>query len=147
MKKILALAGLLALSCAGVEAQAGFTPTYEVGYSTFATVALHCTTGTAIQVNGTRPSGFTDNVAGYRIQNHNATSKTYFGGVFVAIPGATVTNGAASGEYLAAGGGSGTWHLGKNPQLSGQPITPLYCICESAAGANSCVITVTWFGY
>lgn len=137
----------LGLMFASSQAQAADGKgTYDVGYSTFVPVGIICTTGTVRQLNATRPTGFTHNIAGYRIQNHDSADSVYIGTVRVSSgTNGTDTHVATLGERLAAGA-SGVWHVFRDRKDSNNN-TPIYCLAADAAGAAGAVVTVTWFGY
>ena len=134
--KRLALAVILV--CLGAKAHAAQS-VFDIGYSTFAVSAVGVTTGTVVQINVSRPTGFSANVAAYRLVNQDATYAIWCGGSAVAISGAN------RGEKLAAGA-SVVWPIGKN--LTDGTLTPIYCIADSAATATSLPqLSIVWFGH
>lgn len=140
MKLILIFA---ALSLFGGEARAE-TPTYEVAYSSFASVGVRCSTGTVIQINLTRPAGFSANVAGYRFLNQ-ASDASWIGGASVSTATANGDNLDNLGEKLASGSSS-VFQVFKDYRRNGS-IVPVYCKAADALGANGAVLSVVWFGY
>ena len=146
IKKIFWMA--LGLMLMGVKAQAGELVT-DVGYSSFSVVGFRCSTGAiAGQINLTRPTGFSANVGGYRIQNQDSAEAVWIGGVNVSTMPAVVTaaNIATLGERIPSYGNSPVT-LGKDYSRSTSPLAPIYCKAEDAAGAGGVVVSVFWFGY
>lgn len=148
MKKLLGLL-LLAVAMLGLSpgrARAQSQPTFEIGYTTWTTVGVPCSTGTAIQLNGTRPTGFVQNVAGYFIQNQDATDSIWLGdSPSVSTHTATAAALAALGLRLIAGD-SYPIHLSKRRD-SGIGLVPIYCKAADAAGTSGAAMNVTWFGF
>lgn len=146
IKKIFWMAlGLMLIS---VKAQAGELIT-DVGYSSMSVVGFRCSTGAVNgQINLTRPTGFSANVGGYRIQNQDSADDVWIGGVSVSSMPAVVTaaNIANLGEKIAAGGNSPVT-LGKDFSRSPVPLAPIYCKAADSAGADGVVVSVFWFGY
>jgi len=118
-------------------------PSYEVGYTTTVPRGVIVTTGTVVQLNGTRPTGFTARVAGYRIQNQDAASSIWIGGVSVSTSAAGL---ATLGEKLGPGADI-VFHLGVDVARSGLPLSPIYAMAADGAGADAVLVSVTWFGY
>lgn len=147
MKNIF-LAMVAALTLCASEASAA--PAFEIGYSTFATAGIRCSSGTAIQINLNRPTGFLASVAGYRVFNADSADSVWLGGVSVSTLPATAIN--ASHTFTNLGeevkpAASAPWPLGKDYGRGGVPLVPLYCKASDDAGAAGAVISVTWFGY
>lgn len=122
--------------------------TFEIAYSSFASVGVKCSTGTQVRINATRPTGFTSNIAGYRIINQNATYAAFLGGPSVSTSTAGT---AAANDYANLGErvgprASDPFPVGKG-YISTGGLVPVYCMCEDAAGANGCILSVVWFGY
>lgn len=143
MRALILFIFAVVLSCG--EAWAGEQPVFDVGYSSIAVVGVRCSTGTAIRVNATRPTGFTANLAGYRIQNQDGADAVWIGGVSVSSDtsaGGALTN---LGEQLTAGS-SGPYGIAKDYR-SAAGLIPLYCLAADAAGAAGAVLSVVWFGY
>ena len=143
MRALILFIFAVVLSCG--EAQAGEQPTFEVGYSSFAVVGVRCSTGTAIQINATRPTGFTATPAGYRVQNQDSADTVWIGGVSVSSD--TSTGGALTnlGEQLT-NGSSGPYGVAKDYR-SAAALVPVYCLAADAAGSAGAVLSVVWFGY
>jgi hypothetical protein len=142
-KAIFAL--LFALGFCATDAQAGDQPTYEVGYASHAVTGVRCSTGTAIQINSTRPTGFKANVAGYRIGNQ-CSSSIWLGNINVStgtVVGDSLTN---LGEQVGAGA-SAPYSFGKSYLTTSVPLIPIYCKAADGAGSAGCVISVLWHGY
>ena len=135
---LLAVVGLAALPGLA-QAQAMF----HVGYTTHGAVNVVCTTGTVVQTNATRPTGWGGRAVGYRVQNQDAGDAVWLGGVTISTHAAS----AAGGEMLGPGspGDSAVWMLGYDTRRSAE--VPLYCKAADAAGAAGALISVTWFGY
>lgn len=146
MKKyaLMMLFGIFALA-SGPNAAEAAQPTYEIGYTTTTPKGVICTTGTVVQLNATRPTGFVARVAGYRIQNQSSSS-VWIGGAQVSTHTATAAALAVLGEKLVAGANV-TFHLGYDAGRTGLPLTPIYCRAEDAAGSSAAVMSVAWFGY
>lgn len=140
MKKLLLLAGMLLYA-----GSAHATPSFEVGYSTGLPRGVFCTTGTAVQINATRPAGFFGKVAGYRVQNQDSADSVWIGGVSVSSTSTTSTDLAVLGERLVAGA-DGTYMLGVDYQGGGIEV-PLYCRAADAAGTAAALLSIFWFGY
>lgn len=141
MGALLALVGLFGAP----EAKAG--PSFEVGYTTFAVTGVICSTGTRVQINATKPGNMSGVVVGYRVQNQDATSAVWLGGISVSTH---ATNGAATplstlGEKLTAGANA-PWALGKDPNRASVPLVPIYCLAADAATSGA-LLSVLWFGY
>ena len=139
MKRI--LMGLALAVFAGVSnAHAGGkTPTYEIGYSTFATVSVICTTGTAVNISTTPYTPQAQGPwAGFVVENQDSADTVWFGDD-------KVNAAVGSGLRLAP---AGTWsvHLGK-AKKSPNWLTPFYCEADSAAGAAGVQLLMFWFGY
>ena len=134
MKKLLLLAGML--FCAG---SAHAESVFDVGVTSHGVTGVACTTGTVVQINATRPTGFTSKVTAWRVQNQD-------GGDAVWIGGPAVSSSALSGlgGRLVAGDDA-VFGLGYNPVLSANPA--LYCLAANAAGAAAATLSVEWFGY
>lgn len=121
--------------------------TLVIGYSQLAITGFRCSSGTvSAQVNASRPSGFTGNVAKYRITNEDATNAVWIGGASVSTATANGDSLANLGEKIAAGN-SVDLEVGKNYASSGVPLVPFYCKAADAAGAAGIVISVRWLGY
>lgn len=139
---------VLWLAIMGGNAMAGEIIT-DVGYSTFAVVGVKCSSGAvAVQLNATRPTGFSANVGGYRIQNQDSADAVWIGGVSVSTMPAvlTATNFADLGERIPSYGNSPV-SLGKDYSRATAPLAPIYCRAEDAAGAAGVIVSVFWFGY
>lgn len=139
---------VLGLALLGGESWAGQNFT-DVGYSSVAVVGVKCSSGAvAVQLNATRPTGFSANVGGYRIQNQDSADAVWVGGVSVSTMPAvlTATNFANLGERIPSYGNS-PFSLGKDYSTGAVPLAPLYCRAEDAAGAAGVIVSVVWFGY
>ena len=144
IKRLLGLAVLALVACAGT-AKASDTPTYEIGYSSFGTRGVVCSTGTASQINLTAPVGFKSRVAGYRIQNQDSSKTVWLGGVSVS---SSATNNNSTdlsnlGEQLISGANA-PWGFGRDYSLSAQ--VPIYCKAQDSA-TSGVLLSVIWFGY
>ena len=139
LKKLLfSLALLLGASgAARAEGEAYF----HVGYSSTALTGVRCSSGTVVQLNATRPTGYKAKVVGYRVQNQS-TGSIWIGGISVS------TNVVANlGEMLGAGtpGDSGVWMAGYDYRRNAD--VPLYCRAADNLGAAGGSISVSWWGY
>ena len=114
--------------------------TFTVGYSTFAPRGVICSSGVVTQLNATRPTGFKGAVAGYRIQNQDATNATWIGGPAVSTAIASLAN---LGAKLGAGD-SGVWQVGYDADRAA--LVPLYCR-NADADTDGIVVSVEWFGF
>ena len=137
---------VLGLALLGGNAKAGENIT-DVGYSSFSVTGVKCSSGpVAVQLNATRPTGFSANVGGYRIQNQDSADAVWIGGPSVStstLAGDGITN---LGERIPSYGNSPV-SLGKDYSRGAVPLAPIYCRAEDAAGAAGVVISVFWFGY
>lgn len=142
MRKLLAVAAFLGALLAAPRADAA-NSIMDVGYSTFSAKGITCSTGTVIQINASRPTGFTSNIAGYRIQNQDSADPVWIGDVNVSS--STVAN---LGEMLNGGspGDSVVYPVGKD-YASDSQLVKVYCIAANGAGAAGATISVIWFGY
>ena len=120
------------------------TGVFEVSYPTHAVTGVTCSTGTVIQWNATRPTGFGGKVAGYRLQNQDSADSVWIGGITVSTSAAT-----ALGTQLAGGapGDSAVWMVGYDYSRSTPVNSPMYCRAADAAGAAGVLVSVEWFGY
>ena len=145
MKKLMWAVLALVLMGIASPSMAATDPTFEVGYSSFATKGVVCSTGTITQINATRPTGFSANIAGYRIQNQDSSNAVWLGGVSVSSATTTAALRANLGEKLNADA-SVAWALGKDYSRATVPTVPLYCLAADAAtsGVN---LSLVWFGY
>lgn len=136
----------LGLMLLGVKAQAGELIT-DVGYSSFSVTGVKCSSGAvAVQLNASRPAGFSANVGGYRIQNQDSADAVWIGGPSVStstVVGDSITN---LGERIPSYGNSPVT-LGKDYSRGASPLAPIYCRAEDAAGAAGVIVSVFWFGY
>ena len=129
-----------------MSAQASPEPSYEIGYTSAIPTGVRCTTGTVVQINLTRPTGFNAIVAGYRVQNQDDADAVWIGGVSVSTYSATAAALTALGEKLTAGS-DGTYPLGRDYNNGTAARIPLYCRAADAAGAAGAILSVYWFGY
>lgn len=134
MKKLLLLVGILFLA-RSARAEAVF----DVGVTSHAVTGVVCTTGTVVQINLTRPTGFASKVTGWRVQNQDSGDSAWIGGLSVS------TSAASNLGFRLVAGDDVTYPLGYNPINSAEP--PLYCRAEDAAGAAAVLLSVEWFGY
>lgn len=145
IKKLWMALGLMLL---GGNAMAGELIT-DVGYSSFSVVGIKCSSGAvAVQLNASRPAGFSANVGGYRVQNQDSADAVWIGGVSVSTMPAVVTAASIAnlGEKIASGSNSPVT-LGKDYSRATSPLAPIYCRAEDAAGADGVIVSVFWFGY
>lgn len=140
-----ALLALLGLFAAPEAKAAG--PAFEIGYTTFAVTGVICSTGTRSQINLTKPHNMGGVVAGYRVQNQDASNAVWLGGITVSTNTAGNVSGTlgALGEKLTAGSNA-PWALGKDYNRSSVPLTPIYCLAPDAA-TSGVPLSVLWFGY
>lgn len=141
MKKLLLLAGFLILGGIG---KAHAEAVFDVGYSTGLPIGVICTTGTVVQINATRPTGFTGKVVGYRVQNQDSADSVWNGGPNVSTTTTTSADLTNLGERLVAGADA-PFPLGYDYQNSRD--ARLYCRAADSAGASGVVLSVYWFGY
>ena len=142
MKKLAILAAILSLGAVKAMAQ---SPTFEVAYSTFATMGVNCTSGTVVNIVASRPTAFAANVAGYRILNQDSTNNIWLGGISVTTH-TTTDNGITNlGERLKPGE-SAVWPLYKDYKRLAAMV-PIYCKAADAAATSGVKISVVWFGY
>ena len=129
------------------NAEAGEQPSFEVGYSSYMTTGVKCSSGTlGAALNLTRPTGFSANVAGYRIINQDSADSVWVGGPSVStstVAGDSLTN---LGELVAAGA-SIVVQVGKAYGTAASPRILLYCRAADAAGDAGVTVSVAWFGY
>lgn len=145
--RLYAFLGLAALCLAmSPSAHAQAKPAFEIGYSSAMPIGVRCTTGTVVQINLTRPTGFNAIVAGYRVQNQDDTDPVWIGGVSVSTYSATAAALGALGEKLTAGA-DGTYPLGRDYNNGTATRIPLYCRAADAAGVSGAILSVYWFGY
>lgn len=143
MKKLLAVAAILSIFA--VKAKADGEPMFQVGYSSYSSVGVRCSTGTAIQINASVPAGSRGNVAGYNINNLDGSNKVFIGGISVSTKTAVGDSISNLGAPIAANG-SKTLLVGKDPRnLSA--LVPIYCKASDAAGSSGSVLAVEWFFY
>ena len=137
---------VLGLALLGGEVKAGENIT-DVGYSSMAVVGIKCSSGAvAVQLNASRPTGFSANVGGYRIQNQDSAESVWIGGPSVSTATTNSTTWANLGERIPSYGNSPVG-LGKDYSRSTVPLIPIYCRAEDAAGAAGVIVSVFWFGY
>ena len=136
MKRILMVLGLFLMGASNASAK---TPTYEVGYSTFATVNVICTTSTAVNISTTPylPQAHGP-WAGFIVQNQDSADTAWFGNDRV--------NAAAGAGFKLLPGESWPVMLGKSKDNANW-LTPFYCEADSAAGASGVQLLMFWFGY
>ena len=146
MKKLFILAALIFTLTQAKGAMAADQGTFEVAYSSMMTTGIRCSTSTVIRINPSRPTGFTANIAGYRVTNNDSSDMVWIGGPSVSTATANGDSLTNLGEPLAAGS-SAPWPIGKTYLSGGQPLIPLFCKAADAAGAAGAVMTITWFGY
>ena len=141
MKKLL-IGALFALCMCG-RAEAG-NPTFEIGYGSHTLQGIVCTTGTVVQINGSRPSGIRGRVAGYLLQNYNSDA-IFVGDANVSTHTGTIAN---LGAKLTQND-SLPLHLGRDQARDA--IAPIYCIAANAAtvdaGTSGAELMVWWFFY
>ena len=142
-KLFILMALVVGLSMVANEARAAGN--YEVGYSTFGLSGVTLNTGSAAQINLTRPGGMGGVVMGYLIQNQAASEAIWVGGPAVS------SDTAAGASYTELGikvlaGGSLVWQVGKDPNQSTPALAPVYAIAADAAEKDGVPISVLWFG-
>ena len=143
MKKLI----LVALLALGVSEAKAADASFEVAYSSFMTVGVRCSSGTAnTQINATYPTGFRANVAGYRLGNQDSADDVFIGGPSLSTGTVTTDTKTDLGEKIAAGA-SAPWPVGKTYLTGGVPLIPVYCKAEDDAGAAGVTLSVVWFGY
>lgn len=138
MKKLILLAGMLAM-CAGLANRAeAFTTQYDRGFSTATVVGVKCSTGTAEQLDIKASPDRLDSYqrSTIRVMNHDAADAIYLG------YSASVSSDTASdflGVRISADGGNAVFQLSRH--------IPLYCIAADAAGAAGVRVSLEEFGY
>lgn len=142
MKKIL-LALTLMLAAVTVRAA---DSVFSVGYSTFAPAAVTVTSGTAVRINATAPTGFKSNVAFYRITNNHPTWDIYIGDINVSTD--TVCSSCQPGHVVKAGGDFVDWPVNKDYQRSGVPLVPVYAKAADSSTVDRLPrLSIFWFGH
>ena len=135
------LLGILMLIGGAAHAQQSV---FNVGYSTFMAAGISVTSGTPVQINATNPTGFTSNVAFYRITNNHPLIDIYVGDVNVSTD--TVCPSCNPGHVLKAAGDYIDWPVNKDPKRASYRV-PVY-----AQAANTTYVgqlprlSVIWFG-
>lgn len=144
MRKFLLFAALFLAAPVVTKAQSGVV--WDKGYSTFTVTGVYCTTGTAVQLNGTRQvQGFVP--ALYVLDNNDSADTAYIGHD---VSVSTFTDNAA---VLARRGfplrtaAQREFKVGLNPQLTDQPDVELWCKAADAGGAAAVLISLMTFGW
>ena len=145
--KLLLLSAIMGITlfAAISDASAATDPTFEVGYSSFATKGVVCSTGSVTQINAVRPVGFGAQVAGYRISNDDSSNAVWLGRVNVSSATTTAAMRLAKGEKLGPGANA-TWMTGKSYLQTTASLVPIYCLAADAA-TSGVELTLNWFGY
>ncbi len=143
MRKTLALL-CLAAAAALMPGSAFASPVFDVGYTSAAPRGVVCSTGTAAQVNVTRPLGMTGVPAAYRIQNQDSTNAVWIGGVSDSTTADiyTASDLRNLGEKLTAGS-DGVYPVGRDPGNNAASV-PIYCKAANAA-TGGVLLSVYWF--
>lgn len=138
MKKLFLAAVML-----GAAVSARAEPVYDVGYSTFATLGVAVTTGTKVQINPTRPTGWAANLGYYRLTNAHPSWDIYVGDINVS----TDIFNANVGHVLKAAGGTIIWPVAKDYGRAAN-LVPIYAKAADSSTVDRIPrLSVTWFGY
>jgi len=141
MKKIIFAALALVALCGDAKAE-GF---FDIGYSSVAFSAVRCTTGTVVQLNATRPTGFSAGISGYRLLNQDSSPQS----AEVWIGGTSVSTSVFSLDgfgYRLKAGESADIKVAKDYRRAGNPV-PIGCKAASSAAVGSLpIVSILWYG-